>query len=161
MFRFARRSTITPERSEELLTLAGGFARALGKPDEPIGLSGLNPHAGEGRLFGDEDIDVIEPAVPVRAARAERRRTAAGRRADPGGRARRVDPGGGLLSRSGARAVQSGVRRQRRQHHGRPSCRRVSVDHGTAFDIAGRVSRAKTVWCSPVAAQPNYRPAGA
>ena len=32
-------------------------------PTTPIGVAGLNPHAGENRLFGDEDADVLEPAV--------------------------------------------------------------------------------------------------
>jgi len=53
----------TAERADDVLTLAGAFVTALGKPDEPIGVAGLNPHAGENRIFGDEDADVLEPAV--------------------------------------------------------------------------------------------------
>ena len=34
-----------------------------------IGVAGLNPHAGEGGLFGKEEIDEVAPAVA--AARAE------------------------------------------------------------------------------------------
>ena len=34
-----------------------------------IGVAGLNPHAGEGGLFGREEIDIIEPAIS--AARAQ------------------------------------------------------------------------------------------
>src|SRR5918997_3186498 len=52
---------ITPERTDDILTLAGAFARALGKPDEAIGVCGLNPHAGENRIFGDEDADILQP----------------------------------------------------------------------------------------------------
>jgi 4-hydroxythreonine-4-phosphate dehydrogenase len=33
-----------------------------------IGVAGLNPHAGEGGLFGREELEIIEPAV--RAARS-------------------------------------------------------------------------------------------
>jgi 4-hydroxythreonine-4-phosphate dehydrogenase len=40
----------------------------LGRPPK-IGVAGLNPHAGEGGLFGREEIDIIEPAL--QAARAE------------------------------------------------------------------------------------------
>ena len=46
-----------------MLDLAGAFAASLGTPDELIGLAGLNPHAGENRLFGDEDADILAPAV--------------------------------------------------------------------------------------------------
>ena len=41
----------TPERTDDVLTLAGAFVRALGKPDEAIGVAGLNPHAGENHVF--------------------------------------------------------------------------------------------------------------
>jgi 4-hydroxy-L-threonine phosphate dehydrogenase PdxA len=53
----------TPERTDDILTLAGAFARALNKPDDAIGVCGLNPHAGENRIFGDQDADILEPAV--------------------------------------------------------------------------------------------------
>lgn len=35
----------------------------LGLPDASLGVFGVNPHAGEGGLFGDEDIRIVEPAV--------------------------------------------------------------------------------------------------
>lgn len=41
---------------------------ALQRPPR-IGVAGLNPHAGEGGLFGREEIEVIAPAIA--AARAE------------------------------------------------------------------------------------------
>jgi 4-hydroxy-L-threonine phosphate dehydrogenase PdxA len=38
--------------------------------DKPrLGVCGLNPHNGEGGLFGREEIDVIKPAVEAAAAR--------------------------------------------------------------------------------------------
>ena len=40
----------------------------LGRPPK-IGVAGLNPHAGEGGLFGREEIELIEPAL--KTARAE------------------------------------------------------------------------------------------
>jgi 4-hydroxythreonine-4-phosphate dehydrogenase len=33
------------------------------KPRQRIGVAGLNPHAGEGGLFGREEIDIIAPAI--------------------------------------------------------------------------------------------------
>ena len=130
---------ITPQRCDELLELVGGFARALGWTDEPIGVAGLNPHAGEGGLFGREDADVLAPAV----ARA---------------RSRGLNVTGPLPADA---LIPAAVRGKWRlvvvcyhdQGHapfkavygdngvnitvGLPVVR-VSVDHGTAFDIAGK-----------------------
>jgi 4-phospho-D-threonate 3-dehydrogenase / 4-phospho-D-erythronate 3-dehydrogenase len=130
---------ITPQRTDEILTLAGSFAKALGWINEPIGLSGLNPHAGESGLFGREEMDVLEPAV----ARA---------------RARGLNVKGPLPADA---LIPAAVRGKWRivvvcyhdQGHapfkavygdngvnitvGLPVVR-VSVDHGTAFDIAGQ-----------------------
>ncbi len=44
------------------------LSQALGKPPR-IAVAGLNPHAGEGGLFGREEIEIINPAIA--AARAE------------------------------------------------------------------------------------------
>ena len=44
------------------------LSRSLGRAPR-IGVAGLNPHAGEGGLFGREEIDIIAPAI--RAAQAE------------------------------------------------------------------------------------------
>ena len=43
--------------------------KAEGKPRQRIGVAGLNPHAGEGGLFGREEIEIISPAIA--AAQAE------------------------------------------------------------------------------------------
>jgi 4-hydroxy-L-threonine phosphate dehydrogenase PdxA len=53
----------TPDRTDDVLNLVAAFSRALGRPDERIGVAGLNPHAGENRIFGDEDADILQPAV--------------------------------------------------------------------------------------------------
>jgi 4-phospho-D-threonate 3-dehydrogenase / 4-phospho-D-erythronate 3-dehydrogenase len=37
--------------------------RAFGIESPRIAVAGLNPHAGEDRMFGDEDVDIIMPAV--------------------------------------------------------------------------------------------------
>ena len=51
------------------IRLAHLGGRALGFAAPRVAVAGLNPHAGEGGLFGDEEIRIIAPAVA--AARAE------------------------------------------------------------------------------------------
>jgi 4-hydroxythreonine-4-phosphate dehydrogenase len=53
----------------ETLRIAHRAAAAWGQTAPRIGVAGLNPHAGEGGLFGDEEITIIGPAIA--AARAE------------------------------------------------------------------------------------------
>jgi 4-hydroxythreonine-4-phosphate dehydrogenase len=53
----------------ETIRIAHHSARLWGQPRPRIAVAGLNPHAGEGGLFGDEEILFIGPAV--QAARAE------------------------------------------------------------------------------------------
>ena len=129
----------TPKRSDDIFTLAGAFVRALGKPDEAIGICGLNPHAGENRIFGHQDADVLEPAV----ARARKR----------GINAHGPIPADALLPAAVRGKWNMIIACYHDQGHapfkavygddgvnitiGLPVVR-VSVDHGTAFDIAGR-----------------------
>jgi 4-hydroxy-L-threonine phosphate dehydrogenase PdxA len=40
----------------------------MGTAAPKIAVGGLNPHAGEGGLFGREDIDIIKPAIAAAAA---------------------------------------------------------------------------------------------
>jgi 4-hydroxythreonine-4-phosphate dehydrogenase len=51
------------------IRLADEGARALGVAHPRVAVAGLNPHAGEGGLFGQEEIEIIAPAVE--AARRE------------------------------------------------------------------------------------------
>ena len=53
----------------ETLRIAQRAAARWGQSAPRIAVSGLNPHAGEGGLFGDEEIKIIAPAIA--AARAE------------------------------------------------------------------------------------------
>ncbi len=62
-----RRADFDAQMSAIRLAHAGG--RALGIAAPRIAVAGLNPHAGEGGLFGDEEIRIIAPAVA--AARRE------------------------------------------------------------------------------------------
>jgi 4-phospho-D-threonate 3-dehydrogenase / 4-phospho-D-erythronate 3-dehydrogenase len=130
---------LTRERILEVLRLAASFARTLGNPGERIGVAGLNPHAGESRLFGDEDADIIEPAV--RAAQAE------------GINAVGPVPADALMPAAVRGDYKLIIACYHDQGHapfkavygdagvnitaGLPVVR-VSVDHGTAFDIAGK-----------------------
>jgi 4-hydroxythreonine-4-phosphate dehydrogenase len=130
---------ITFDRTLSVLKLAGAFARSMGKPDELIGLAGLNPHAGENRLFGDEDADILKPAVD------------AARKA--GLNVEGPLPGDALIPAAVRGKVNLAVVCYHDQGHapfkavygddgvnitvGLPVVR-VSVDHGTAFDIAGK-----------------------
>lgn len=130
---------ITRERVIETLRLAHSFACASGKPGASIGVAGLNPHAGENRLFGEEDAEIIEPAV--RAARAE------------GVNAIGPLPADALIPAAVRGNYHFVVMCYHDQGHvafkavygdngvnitvGLPVVR-VSVDHGTAFDIAGK-----------------------
>ncbi|PFG30564.1 4-hydroxythreonine-4-phosphate dehydrogenase PdxA [Paramicrobacterium agarici] len=130
---------ITFDRTLSVLKLAGAFAESMGKPDELIGLAGLNPHAGENRLFGDEDADILTPAVE--AAREE------------GLNAVGPLPGDALIPAAVKGKYNLVVACYHDQGHapfkavygddgvnitvGLPVVR-VSVDHGTAFDIAGK-----------------------
>ncbi|MFN3885423.1 MAG: 4-hydroxythreonine-4-phosphate dehydrogenase PdxA [Aquabacterium sp.] len=53
----------------ETLRITHAAAASWGVPAPRIAVAGLNPHAGEGGLFGDEEITIIGPAIE--AARAE------------------------------------------------------------------------------------------
>jgi 4-hydroxythreonine-4-phosphate dehydrogenase len=60
---------VTRERVLETIRLAQQTMAGLGKPDARIAVAGLNPHAGEDGLFGDEEKTAIIPAIE--AARAD------------------------------------------------------------------------------------------
>jgi len=54
---------ITPEKIMLAVELAAQACRDLGLPRAKIAVCGLNPHAGEGGEFGDEEIKVITPTI--------------------------------------------------------------------------------------------------
>jgi 4-hydroxythreonine-4-phosphate dehydrogenase len=63
---------ITGERIANALTLADATMRGAGFAEPRIAVAALNPHAGEGGLFGREEIEVIGPAVAAAAERGIR-----------------------------------------------------------------------------------------
>ncbi|HEY4372199.1 MAG TPA: 4-hydroxythreonine-4-phosphate dehydrogenase PdxA [Burkholderiales bacterium] len=54
---------ITTGRVEHVIRAAHAALKRLGTADPRIAVSGLNPHAGEDGLFGDEEIEIIAPAI--------------------------------------------------------------------------------------------------
>jgi len=123
----------------DTLRIAHRSAAAWGLTAPRIAVAGLNPHAGEGGLFGDEERLIIAPAIA--AARAEG--------LDASGpfppdtvfmRARRgaFDLVVSMVHDHGLIAVKYlGVEQGVNVTLGLPFVR-TSPDHGTAFDIAGK-----------------------
>ncbi len=130
---------LTVEHELTTIRLAHGAAKSMGIALPRVAVAGLNPHAGENRAFGREDAAVIRPAVE--------RAQAAGIDATgpwPGDtvfmRARRgeFDIVVAQYHDQGLIPVKYlGVERGVNVTLGLPFVR-TSVDHGTAFDIAGR-----------------------
>jgi len=60
---------ITRERVARVIAAADRALKRLGVPAPKIAVSGLNPHAGEGGLFGREEIEIIRPAIDAVVAR--------------------------------------------------------------------------------------------
>ncbi|MBV8425555.1 MAG: 4-hydroxythreonine-4-phosphate dehydrogenase PdxA [Candidatus Eremiobacteraeota bacterium] len=59
---------ITQQRVYEAILLANDTLRAAGKARPRLAVAGLNPHAGDGGTYGDEELREIGPAI----ARAQR-----------------------------------------------------------------------------------------
>jgi len=133
------RRSLSTRRVLDAIELGHAACREVGVERPRIGVAGLNPHAGEAGLIGDEEALIIEPAV----------RAAAGAGIDcrgpiPGDTIFNTLVAGGLdlvvamyhdqglipvklLARERAVNVTVGL----------PTVR-TSPDHGTAFDIAGK-----------------------
>jgi 4-hydroxythreonine-4-phosphate dehydrogenase len=60
---------ITSERIDQAITLADETMRSAGFRRPRIAVAALNPHGGEGGLFGSEEIELIAPAVATASAR--------------------------------------------------------------------------------------------
>jgi 4-phospho-D-threonate 3-dehydrogenase / 4-phospho-D-erythronate 3-dehydrogenase len=54
---------LTPERLRHVIDLTDKALRGLGLAKPTIAVAALNPHAGEGGLFGRQDIDVSAPTI--------------------------------------------------------------------------------------------------
>ena len=129
---------VTRQRVEEVIDIAQESCLALGIPHPRIAVAGLNPHASEGGLFGDEEAREVVPAIA--AARARGLDVS-----DP-------QPPDTVFLRATKGEWDIVVAMYHDQGHipmkllafdsgvnvsiGLPILR-TSVDHGTAFDIAG------------------------
>jgi 4-hydroxythreonine-4-phosphate dehydrogenase len=127
-----------PERELAVIRLAHESLQRLGVESPRVAVAGLNPHAGENGLFGSEDAEHIAPAV---AAAVEEGIDATG-----------PHPPDTVMMRARTGAFDIVVVQYHDQGHipiklmgfdtgvnvtvGLPFFR-TSVDHGTAFDIAG------------------------
>jgi 4-hydroxythreonine-4-phosphate dehydrogenase len=127
---------------ETLVITHQSFLKILGRAPQ-IGVAGLNPHAGEGGLFGREEIDIIQPAIEAARLlgvlasnpiapdtvfmRARKKKEAAGE----------FDVVVAMYHDQGLIPVKYlGVEKGVNVTLGLPIIR-TSPDHGTAFDIAG------------------------
>ena len=61
-------AAITRDKVERVIRVTARTLESLGIAQPKIAVSGINPHAGEGGLFGDEEIEIVKPAIG--AARA-------------------------------------------------------------------------------------------
>jgi len=146
---------VTPERVRAVIRLVDRALQQMGLPRRRIAVGGLNPHAGESGLFGDEELRRIVPAIGDAVAEG----------LDAVGplppdtvfarqRAGEFDAVVAMLHDHGHIAIKTvGFTRGRKLKTcatgggmttagvnvtlGLPIIR-TSVDHGTAFDIAGK-----------------------
>jgi 4-hydroxythreonine-4-phosphate dehydrogenase len=133
-------AALTPEKIQTVLEITAESLRSrFGIPVPSIAVAGLNPHAGEGGLFGDEEERLIAPAV------AKARQTTGATITGP------LPPDTVFVAAAAGRydAVvcmyhDQGLIPLKLLHFedgvnttlGLPIIR-TSVDHGTAYDIAG------------------------
>ncbi len=60
--------TLNQPRVETVVGIADSFLRRVGFSNPRIAVAGVNPHAGENGLFGDEEIRIVGPAVEAMKA---------------------------------------------------------------------------------------------
>ncbi|QAU47608.1 4-hydroxythreonine-4-phosphate dehydrogenase PdxA [Bradyrhizobium guangzhouense] len=141
---------LTPERLRMVIDLTNDALRRLGIAKPKIAIAALNPHAGEGGLFGRQDIDVSAPTIAKAVAdgldvvgpvpgdtifvklRAGQYDAAVAMYHDQGHipvklLGFQVDPATGRWQELSGVNITLGL-----------PIIRTSVDHGTAFDIAGK-----------------------
>ncbi|QHA89933.1 D-threonate 4-phosphate dehydrogenase [Serratia rhizosphaerae] len=61
--------TLSAERIETVVSMADTFLKRVGFSQPRIAVAGVNPHAGENGLFGDEEIKIVSPAIAAAKAR--------------------------------------------------------------------------------------------
>ena len=141
---------LTPQRLRRTIELTHAAVRDLGIASPRVAVAALNPHAGEGGLFGRQDIEITTPVIAeCRAAGLDVTGPVPGDTVFVKLRARQFDAVVAMYHDQGHIPVKllgfdvdpatgewralSGVNITL----GLPLVR-TSVDHGTAFDIAGK-----------------------
>lgn len=123
----------------DAIRLAHQACRDLGIASPRVAVAGLNPHAGEGGLFGREEIEIITPAI--KAAQAEGIAASGPWPGDTvfmAARKGKFDVVVAQYHDQGLIPVKYlGVEKGVNVTLGLPFVR-TSPDHGTAFDIAGQ-----------------------
>ena len=135
---------LSVERVVTTIGLAHAAGRRFGLAAPRIAVAGLNPHAGEGGLFGDEEAQVIAPAIAraratgIDASGPHAPDTVFMRARHAAGHSGEFDLVVAMTHDHGLIPVKYlGVERGVNVTLGLPFVR-TSPDHGTAFDIAGR-----------------------
>jgi 4-phospho-D-threonate 3-dehydrogenase / 4-phospho-D-erythronate 3-dehydrogenase len=130
---------LTVDKVHGAIVHVAGLLRDLGVDEPHVALAALNPHAGEGGLMGDEEIDILRPAVE--RAREDGVQVSGPVPADAvfhQGHEGRFD---GVIA---LYHDQGHVASKTLDFFGTVSATlglpviRTSVDHGTAFDLAGQ-----------------------
>lgn len=60
--------TLNQDRVRTVIRVADTFLKRVGYDNPRIAVAGVNPHAGENGLFGDEEITIVGPAVEAMKA---------------------------------------------------------------------------------------------
>jgi 4-phospho-D-threonate 3-dehydrogenase / 4-phospho-D-erythronate 3-dehydrogenase len=135
---------LTTDRVFNCIDLGAAACRELGLASPRIAVAGLNPHAGEAGMFGDEDDRIIAPAVQrARAAGIDATGPLPGDTVFLAAAKKKFDLVVAmyhdqglipvkLLDREQAVNVTAGLRWEGR------TIIRTSPAHGTAYDIAGK-----------------------
>jgi len=119
---------LTPERLRLVIDLTNDALRRLGIAKPKIAIAALNPHAGEGGLFGRQDIDVSAPTIAKAVADGlDVVGPVPGDTISVKLLGFQVDPATGRWQELSGVNITLGL-----------PIIRTSVDHGTAFDIAGK-----------------------
>jgi 4-hydroxythreonine-4-phosphate dehydrogenase len=123
----------------QTLRISHQAAAAWGQRQPRIAVAGLNPHAGEGGLFGDEELQIIGPAVQAAVAEGiDARGPYAPDTVFMRARRGEFDLVVAMTHDHGLIPVKYlGVEQGVNVTLGLPFVR-TSPDHGTAFDIAGQ-----------------------
>jgi 4-phospho-D-threonate 3-dehydrogenase / 4-phospho-D-erythronate 3-dehydrogenase len=148
---------VTAENVRQVLVRADLAMRTFGKPGSKIAVAALNPHGGENGMFGQEEIEGIEPGVA--RARAE------------GVNAFGPVPADAVFHQTLQGKYDAVISLYHDQGHIAAKTLdfdrtvsvttalpfiRTSVDHGTAFDIAGKGIASATAMLASIEVAAEY-----